>query len=237
MRLLFATALLLSLSACSSGTPPAEAPAENGAPSGDGPESASTEPPPAAGPTMDSQRDPFVKSCMAKSRSKEYCECGFEQFKEVFKDRDLSQPIAADDPLVAELQLKTGQACGSKLSEAEIEQSFIGGCVEGDERKQAFCACYWKSMRKTLEPADFVGKGPDDPQFAEPKKRMVADCKGKYPADVARFDFMRGCTQGKAAQEKSCACKWDKVIKQFTVEELVAGTVDVAAAKGLANCK
>lgn len=174
---------------------------------------------------------------MERSRSKEYCDCGFEQFKAVFGGDDLSKPLEPGDPRLAELQKKTVEACASKLTEAEIQASFVGSCIEGDGRKEPYCTCAWTSLRKKLSHTDFVGVSPEDPRFTEPKKAMVKECKGKFPVDVAKFEFMKGCTQGESSAEASCSCKWDKLKKQFSTEELVAGTVDVAGAKGLADCK
>jgi hypothetical protein len=223
-----------ALLACGGAAKPAAEPGAAGdAPAEEGAEAAA----PAESGSIEDQRGPFVKSCMEKSRSKEYCECGFEQFKSVFAGDDLSKPLEPGDPRVAELQKKTASACASKLSEEEVKASFLQGCAEGDERKSAYCNCAWPSLRKKLSHTDFIGVSGDDPRFTEPKKAMVIECKGKFPVEVAKFEFMKGCTQGESAAESSCGCKWDKLKKQFTTEELVAGTVDVAAAKGLTDCK
>lgn len=215
-------------------TPPAESAEEAGAT--DAPP-AGEEAPPSAEGSIEDQRESFVKSCMDRSRSKEYCDCGFEQFKAVFSGTDLSKPLEAGDPRLAALQKKTVEACASKLTEQEVQASFEKGCVEGDDRKAPYCGCAWSSLRKKLAYTDFIGVAAEDPRFIEPKKAMVKECKGKLPADVAKFDFMKGCTQGESAAEATCNCKWDKLKKQFTTEEIFAGTFDPATVKGLTDCK
>lgn len=231
----FAPVFVLTAIACGAPqTPPAESAEETGAteapPAGE-------EAPPSAEGSIEGQRESFVKSCMDRSRSKEYCDCGFEQFKAVFSGTDLSKPLEPGDPRLAELQKKTVEACASKLTEKEVQTSFESSCVEGDDRKAAYCGCAWTSLRKTLAYTDFIGVAPEDPRFVEPKKAMVKECKGKLPADVAKFDFMKGCTEGESAAEASCSCKWDKLKKLYTTEEIFAGTFDPADVKGLADCK
>lgn len=228
--------LALTFLACGGAqTAPAESAGE--AEGGEAPPEGDGAAPAGSGGSIEDQRESFVKSCMERSRSKEYCDCGFEQFKAVFGGDDLSKPLESGDPRLAELQKKTVEACASKLTEAEVQASFVGSCIEGDNRKEPYCTCAWTSLRKKLSHTDFVGVSPEDPRFTEPKKAMVKECKGKFPVDVAKFEFMKGCTQGESSAEASCTCKWDKLKKQFSTEELVAGTVDVAGAKGLADCK
>jgi hypothetical protein len=225
----------LCLLACGGGT--AAGPAAESAPKGestesDAPAAAASE----SGGTIEDQRADFVGACLKKSQKKEYCDCSFEQFKEVFKDADLSKPLAEDDPRLAQLQTKIAGQCAATLSEAEVRASFMDGCAKGDERKSAYCSCAWSSLRKKLAYTEFVGAGDDDSRWLEPRKKMVVECKGKYPTEIAKFDFMQACTKGESAAETACTCKWNKLKKQFSTEELVAGTADVASTKGLADC-
>lgn len=226
-------AIGLTLLACGAPAQTAAEPATGTA--AEAPESAASPEP--APQSIEEQRESFVKSCLEKARTKEYCNCGFEQFKEVFKDADLSKPLEKGDPRLARLQQQTTHACASKLTEEEVRDSFLRSCIEGDERKAAYCNCAWPAMRKKLAHGDFVGAEADDPRFVEPKKAMVIECKGKFPVEIAKFEFMKGCTQGESSQEKACTCKWSKMKKQFTTEEIVAGTVDLGSAKGFASCK
>jgi len=190
-----------------------------------------------SGGTIEDQRESFVSSCLERARSKDYCDCGFEQFKQVFKDADLSKPLADNDPRLPELKQKTATVCTSKLSEADVKADFVHGCSEGDARKDGYCGCAWGSLRKKLAYTDFVALDANDPRFVAQRKVMVVECKGKYPTEIAKFDFMKACTQGDSAAETACTCKWNKLKKQFTTEELVAGTVDPRSPKGLADCK
>src|SRR5512140_281109 len=41
------------------------------------------------GPTMESQRGPFVQACMRRMPAQAYCSCAFDQFADVFKGADL----------------------------------------------------------------------------------------------------------------------------------------------------
>jgi hypothetical protein len=225
----------LCLFACGGSAQPAAEPASSAVSSP--PTSETADAPAAAGGSIEDQRESFVKSCIQKAGVKEYCECGFEQFKEVFKDADLSKPLEDGDPRVAKLQQLTSTACASKLSEADVKANFTTACVEDDSRRAAYCGCAWTSLRKKLAYTEFIALNENDPRFIDQKKVMVVDCKGKFPTEIAKFDFMKACTQGQSSAEGSCSCKWNKLKKQFTTEELVAGTVDVAAAKGLADCK
>ena len=72
------------------GSPPAaEAPAAKPAPEAEAkPEESGAASD--AKPNIEDQRESFMKSCAQKSSSPDFCNCGFEQFKAVFKDADLS---------------------------------------------------------------------------------------------------------------------------------------------------
>jgi hypothetical protein len=229
-------AIGLTLFACGGPAAPAAAPAAEPSESAQAPMPESAAAGPESKPSLEGQRESFMKSCSQKSRSQDFCNCGFEQFKQVFKDADLSKPLEPSDPRIAELQKKTTSACASKLSEEDVKDGFIRGCVAGEERKSAYCTCAWTSLRKKVPYSDFIGEV-DEARLMEPKKAMVIECKGKFPAEVAKFEFMNACTKGDSSMEKGCGCRWDKIKKAFSTEEIVAGTVDPNTAKGLDTCK
>lgn len=238
MRTIMLLSVGLVVAACGGAAAPKGAePAASPEAKTEAPAGAQPAPAAAKGGTIEDQRESFVSSCLERARSKDYCDCGFEQFKQIFKDADLSKPLADNDPRLPELKQKTAAACTSKLSEEDVKADFVNGCVEGDARKDGYCGCAWGSLRKKLAYTDFVALDVNDPRFVEQRKAMVVECKGKYPTEVAKFDFMKACTQGDSAAEAACTCKWNKLKKQFTTEELVAGTVDPRSAKGLADCK
>jgi len=187
-------------------------------------------------PTMDSQREPFMQSCMRKMNAADYCECGWEQFRDVFKDADLSQALPPDDPRLATLQQKTVSACASKLPEEQIKASFLTSCVGGDTRKEAYCQCAWPALRKKLSAVDFVGDF-QGPRFDDAKKSMAAACKGKFPPDLAKADFMKDCTGGDAVRNKRCECAWTKLHAKYSIEAIVSGTIDLDSVPGLKQCK
>ena len=190
----------------------------------------------ASGSDVEGQRQTFVDGCVQKAQSREYCECGFEQFKVIFKDADLSKPIEKDDPRFKSLRDQTVANCASKLDVGQIEQGFIQGCSSGDERKKAYCSCAWTHLTKSMEPVEFVSTDTESPRFLAAKKTMVQACKGKFPEDAAKDDFMTGCTQEKQTQAV-CGCLWKKLRAAFTVEQIVAESVDVRTAPGLTECK
>jgi hypothetical protein len=188
-----------------------------------------------SGTDVESQRKTFVDGCVEKAQSREYCECGFEQFKIVFKDTDLSKPIADDDPRFKSLRDETVKNCASKLDTAQIEQGFMRGCSSDDEGKKAYCSCAWTSLSKSMTPAEFVSADAENPRLVAAKKTMVQACKGKFPENAAKGEFMTGCTQQQT--EPICTCLWKKLRAAFTVEEIVAEAVDVRSAPGLSDCK
>lgn len=228
----------LSVLACGGGAQPAAAPPASSEPPTAAEPAPAPVPPQAKVETVEDQREAFLGSCMEKTNQKAYCECSFDEFKVVFKDADFSKPLAQGDPRVAQLQERTTKACATKLPEADIKGSFLGACVEGDKAKASYCECAWTSLRKTVAYTDFVGENAlDDARGVEARKVMAADCKGKYPVEAAKKDFLQVCTQNAGGTESACTCRWTKIKKQFTVEEIVAGTADVAAVKGLQDCK
>jgi hypothetical protein len=236
------------LSACGGGaTPPSS-------PSGSSPETSSTAAPsggtgaaPAgssaaapggsagAAPSMESQREPFMASCMKKVQAPDYCACGWEQFTDVFKGADLNQQLAADDPRLAALEQKTVSICGSKLPEDKIKASFLATCQGDEPKKAAYCNCAWPALRKTLAPSDFLSPFTGQ-RFDDAKKAMVAACKGKFPADIAKADFMKECTRGDTGASSRCECAWGKLRAKYPVEAIVSGTADISTV-GLKDCK
>ena len=172
---------------------------------------------------------------MSKSHLPDYCECAFDQFREVFKDADLSKPLQEGDPRPKAVQEKTIAQCASKLNDEQVKAQFLEVCGGGDQRKAKYCNCAWPALRKRLSLADFIGDG-ETPRFMEAKKAMVAVCKGKFPSDVAKSEFMLGCTKDHPEQEVTCTCLWKKVKAKVSAEELAAGTIDVKSIPGLAEC-
>ncbi len=239
MRKLFIALLSpLFAAACAGGSQPAAAPEEPSAPAPSAAPAESNpaaEAAPASQSSIDSQREPFIQSCMARSHAPDYCECGFQQFREIFKDEDLSKPIEQGDPRLKALQEKIVSSCTSKLNEEQVKKNFIDACIAGDDRKSAYCNCAWPALRKQLSVSDFIGDA-DTPRFAEAKKSMVVACKGKLPVEVAKNDFMSGCMRDDPQREKTCTCYWTKIKAKFGAEELAAGTADVNTVPGLKDC-
>jgi hypothetical protein len=182
----------------------------------------------------DSQREPFMRSCTAKMNAPDYCACGWEQFREVFKDSS-GQDAPASDPRFKVLEERTKSQCASKLPEDIVKAGFLSSCIEDDKRKASYCECAWPALRKKLAVADFTTDF-QGPRFDEAKKAMVAACKGKFPTELAKADFLKGCTKDDAGRTKLCDCAWKKLHAKFSTEEIVAGVVDPQAA-GVSACK
>lgn len=224
--------------ACGGSTEPAAAPAASAPAPAPTPAPVASEKPAPKVETVEDQRESFIGSCVQKTRQQEFCECSFEQFKVIFKDADFSKPLVDTDPRVAQLQSETSKACAGKLPEPEVKASFLDACVEGDKSKNAYCECAWTSLRKTLSIADFGNETAlADERGLAARKTMVTDCKGKYPAEVAKKEFLEVCVKNTGGTDAVCNCRWTKLKKQMTVEEIVAGTGDVASVKGLKECK
>ena len=184
---------------------------------------------------MESQREPFMASCMKKVQAPDYCSCGWDQFTDVFKGADLNAQLAPDDPRLQTLEEKTIALCGSKLPEDKIKASFLATCQGDEPKKAAYCNCAWPALRKTLAPSDFLGSFQGQ-RFDDAKKAMVTACKGKFPADIAKADFMKECTRGDSTAGSRCECAWGKLRAKYPVEAIVSGTADISTV-GLKDCK
>jgi hypothetical protein len=188
----------------------------------------------AGGNWADSQREPFMRGCVAKVKAPDYCACGFDQFREVFKDSSGQDP-APNDPRFKALEERTKAECASKLPEDVVKANFLSSCIEDDKRKTSYCECAWPALRKNLTVSDFTTDF-EGPRFDDAKKAMVATCKGKFPTAVAKADFLKACTKDDASRGKMCECAWKKLRAKFSTEEIVAGVVDPAAA-GISACQ
>jgi hypothetical protein len=234
MRCVSLLLALTVLSACGGGATPASS--TGAAPAG----SSAAAPADSGGgagssPSMESQREPFMASCMKKVQAPDYCSCGWDQFTDVFKGADLNSQLAADDPRLQQLEQKTVALCGSKLPEDKIKAGFLATCQGDEPKKAAYCNCAWPALRKTLSPADFLGSFQGQ-RFDDAKKAMVATCKGKFPADIAKADFMKECTRGDSSAGSRCECAWGKLRAKYPVEAIVSGTADISTV-GLKDCK
>jgi hypothetical protein len=182
----------------------------------------------------DSQRESFMKGCGAKVNATDYCSCGFDQFRDVFKDGPPTDG-QSPDPRLKVLAERTKTACASKLPEDVVKASFLSSCVEGDKRKGAYCECAWPALRKNLAASDFVTDF-EGPRIDAAKKSMAAACKDKFPADLAKADFLKACTKDDSGKAKACECVWKKLRAKFSTEEIVSGAADLPSAD-IAACK
>jgi hypothetical protein len=184
----------------------------------------------------DSQRETVMQACSKKIKSPDFCQCEFEQFRDIFKD---TAPVSGDpskEPRFATLAERTKASCASKVPEDVVKSSFLSGCVEDDKRKAPYCECAWPALRKNLALTDFVLDA-QGPRFDEAKKAMAKTCKGKFPVDLAKAGFMQGCMKDDASKTKSCECLWKKVHAKYSAEEIVAGAISLDQIPGLNECK
>ncbi len=233
--------LFVTLAACGGtrGSAPAEAPSQ-------APASAAPAPTPSAAPSaapaqrerpnIESQREPFMDRCVNKAHAPDYCECAFGQFRDVFKDADLSAELDESDPRLQMLQEKTITACGSKLGEDQVKANFAKACEGDDPKKHNYCVCAWPALRKELSLVDFFGDG-NSPRFVAAKRSMVVACKGKLPVEVTKHEFMTGCIEDRPDREPACTCLWKKIKAKFTSEEIAADVADVKSIQGLDDCR
>jgi hypothetical protein len=187
-----------------------------------------------AKPDIEAQRDPFVQACMRKMPAQAYCNCAFDQFKDVFKDSDLtSKPTEAQ---MESLKQKTVGNCAARLTEPEVKGSFASACVGDNQKKQGWCDCEWTALRTKLQLADFVSDF-EGPKYEDAKKAVATTCKGKLDEPTAKGEFMQGCNKGAGAEhQKACDCMWKKLRSKSSVEEIAVGSVDLKKA-GLETCK
>jgi hypothetical protein len=218
-----------SASAAAPGSAASASPADSSAPAaGSGTATATT--------TVDSQREPFMQGCLKRVPSPDYCQCGFEQFRALFKDADMSKETPDSDPRFAQLQQQTLTACASKLPEETVKAGFLSGCTGDEPKKAAYCQCAYPALRKTLALGDFIGDF-QGPRFDDAKKTMVKTCKGKFPAAVAQAEFMGACTKNDPSTTGRCACVWKKIKAKYSTEEIAAGMADVGSTPGVETCK
>lgn len=186
---------------------------------------------------VESQRAAFIEDCMRSSQAEDYCACGFAQVAEVFKDVDFSQDLPKDDPRMAEAAARMKASCSDKFPEEKAREKFLLGCVENDPKREPYCTCAWSELRNTLSVGDILTHDPPgSAKWSDAKKGIPKACKGKYPADVASNDFMSDCKRNPQHTDKQCQCRWKKLTRKFSIEDLVAGTADPSQVKDLDKC-
>jgi hypothetical protein len=186
--------------------------------------------------SVDSQRESFMEQCTAKVKAPDYCACGFDQFREVFKDSPPQDSDASKEPRLATLAERTKTNCASKLPEDLVKSGFVTACVGDEKRKAAFCDCEWATLRKSLAVSDFATDF-EGPRFDDAKKAVAKTCKGKLSGELAKASFVQDCTKGDAGKAKNCECAWKKLHAKYSAEEILVGAVNLDQVPGLAECK
>jgi len=184
-------------------------------------------------PAIDAQRDPFIAVCLRSVPSQAYCACTWDQYREARKGEADPTQAPTQDVLLS-IKQKTLQSCAPKLTDADVKPAFTSACVGNESKKQPFCDCEWTELRKKLDPPDFVTDFTGT-KFDDAKKAMAKACKGKLPDDLAKKDFMNGCTKAAPGKDKACECMWKKIRAKASAEEIAADVVDVKSF-GVESC-
>ncbi len=191
-------------------------------------------------PALEAQRPTFIENCTAKSGSAPYCECAWGEFKDVFKDTDLSAAPPPNDPKLATLVTRTKEKCASKVTDEELQAHFNKVCIGEERGKSGYCDCAWKSLRKALPREDFITDDPSrSPAFAKERQAMAKECRGTLPVAVVYGEFMKGCGAATdPTKRKLCTCLWKKIRAKLKPEQVAsASRDDLRSIPGLKECK
>lgn len=223
-------------SANASGAAPTATPSEAPAPKRGAPE-----PQKEPESTMASQRAPFVANCMQRARSKAYCECGWDQFQQIFKEADLKVVPGPNDPRIAALMERTKGQCASKLTDEQLQENFQEGCLAGEPKKEKYCGCAFRSLRKRLPREEFISGAPmASPAFSEEAQgAMLKECGPLLSEPLIKADFMIGCGATEdPSRVRSCECLWKKFRAKLSAQALLsAKPEDLKKVPGLEACK
>lgn len=227
-------ACLLLVAGCSASPPPPATDASKAERANEEQQARSVKPAEPADPG--SQRDGFMKGCLETTSGKDYCECAFLQYVEVFRNVDLAEGADKNEPYFLQLGEQTKAQCADKLPEDEVKKAFVADCASKDSTREPYCGCAWGELRKTLSVAFLLNFQEGDPKWVQARQQIPKGCKGKYPAALAQREFTSRC-QSDGTTEKQCVCLFGKIAKKFTIEEIHVGTADVAKVPGLDTCK
>jgi len=186
---------------------------------------------------VESQRQPFIEECLRSVDSQSYCECSFGQFSELFRDEDFSQEMPKNDPRFQQLATQIQAHCLDKLPEASVRQGVVAGCVGEEPKKQAYCDCSWETLRKYYAVADILHNEPGSPEWLAGQRQVATACRGKFPAELAASDFLKACTAGGTKSAEQCSCAWKKVLKKYSIEDLVTNLADISKVPDLDQCR
>jgi hypothetical protein len=115
-------------------------------------------------------RATFVNGCQKDGPSfKPYCECMWPQIRKSFTVVDLVQTETAKSPRFSAAVKAGAVACSAKIPESAVQRGFFKGCTEGDEGKNAYCACAWRVVRAEMSVPEIVAPGAS----TSPKMRAV----------------------------------------------------------------
>ena len=115
-------------------------------------------------------RATFVDGCQKDGPSfKPYCECMWPEIRKTFTVVDLVQTDTAKSPRFSAAVKAGAVACSAKIPESAVQRGFFKGCTEGDEGKNAYCACAWRVVRAEMSVPEIVAPGAS----SSPKMRAV----------------------------------------------------------------
>lgn len=179
-------------------------------------------------------REGYLASCRQRTRSEKYCNCAFGQLETALLTAEEPEPFPATDPRAAQLQRDIFEICSGDLPQDEIEAAFKATCAGQDPRKQTYCDCAWTNLHQQTEASALLVPNGAPARY---RGEMALACRGQYPAQLARDDFMQQCAEGHTEAVSACACKWDKLTQHYTVEQIIAEVAEPSHVSGLSSCE
>jgi len=226
-----ASLTLLVLAACGGSEPEAKTPAPATSASSSvavAPSSTPEGTKPAEDPKATEQkalREQFVQSCTKALPAPEYCDCSWGEFQKTFSGNEELDPSKMKD-----FQVAVRKACGAKLPEDVVKNSFAQSC-EGKSGKElkGYCGCAWTELKKRIDIADFAG-ALDDEKGKTAKREMIKACGKQFPESVAKKEFDSGCANT-PEQKPFCECAWKIIRGSASAAEIAANLVDMESVK------
>jgi len=154
----------------------------------------------------------------------------------MLKVPDLVAP-PKDDPRMELLGVKMREACADKFPEPKAEERLLQSCSGNEPKRGPYCSCAWTALRKSLSVSDILDYPPGNTKYAEAERGIPKSCKRMYPAELALNGYPISCKNHGQKTQQQCQCMWKKILKKFSVEELVAGTGDSTKVSDLSRCR
>lgn len=121
-------------------------------------------------------KDGFMARCSAQGPSlKPFCDCTWETLRKSMSVKEMAQLHRKDDRVQ-----KSAEACMTSFPEAELERSFLDGCVK-DPAVEKYCRCAWTTLRKEVTIADLALGGMTESESRDAYSKVKSECKKLAP--------------------------------------------------------